>query len=93
MIDTIALPVSYLANESIPTRAFYAWGDGRFTESAYFPFNTETLDGLTDLPSTATEFERNIRWWTPIQFYPEAWPPELIQDYVDGALVQLSFQF
>jgi len=82
MESSIALPTAILAEATYtPVRAFIPSEDG-FIEVTAPPFCMHTF---RDMMFTQWYFDQvaGVRHeWSALLFFPEAWPPGLIQDYL-----------
>jgi len=82
MENSIALPVFSEVDATCSTpRCFVVYPKGHQEVSAY-PFTSATLTGLRDAYDDMRKKGEFSGTWYSTLFFPEAWPPGLILDYL-----------
>ena len=90
MKNSIGLPFpTSLHSPHIPARCFIVHDDGA-TEVERYPFTLWSIGKLNESRRAIELVTESDREWCPVLFFPEAWPPGLIGEYLRSHVWQGS---
>jgi len=82
MQNSIALPSTSHVDATLTPARLFIEHDGDFFEITAFPFCSSTLKDLVTCQRYIDQLTGDPTDWCSHLFFPEAWPPGLIYDYL-----------
>jgi hypothetical protein len=89
MKNSIALPINALNPEGTGARAFRPTTRYGWREIPFYRFYPSTLEWVTHQAKRNQFIFPGEQYWTDPLFFPEAWPPHRVQDYLDKPGTQM----
>jgi hypothetical protein len=78
----IALPRDFFDYDCIYYRAFFYSVNGSFRETSAWDFTPKNVRTLTGPKLKRARVKAFGREWSPILFFPEDWPPAMIEAFL-----------
>lgn len=91
MFESIALPIQAPDIPSDGVRCFLYRGLNGWQETMYFDWCLQDKEILRACYTSAESDDPDAWEWTSFLFFPESWPPDVLDQYVWTDGMQLAF--